>query len=270
MSIRVYLIASTALTTRRNGGIERFLAEHSLKWKQQGSDAERLVEAAGRVCYMSFAKRKISSDRQKPTRGNADYIGNLISQGHDSVLEHANFTLLVDGLSRALSHQIVRHRIGFAYSQLSQQYHDESHAKFVKPALLASYPNILRMWKKHMATSRTTYRQMLEDAARDTSSLKLTAKERQRLARSIARSVLPNATATSLMVTGNARAWRHLLCVRGSIAGDLEMREYCIAVFKILRLKSPNLFRDFQLAEDPLGKFVSMCARAPSSIASPS
>lgn len=209
----------------------------------------RGVEVAGRVCYMSFGQRQ-------RRRRNEDYIANLIAQGHDSVLEHANFTMLIEGVSRAFSHQLVRHRIGFAYSQLSQQYHDESDAEFVEPALLAQHPETRQRWKRYMDDSRAAYRALLDDVTRDAASLKLTPKERQRLARSIARSVLPNATATALMVTGNARAWRHLLAVRGAIAGDLEMREYCAAVFETLVATAPNLVGDFELADDPLGRWV--------------
>jgi flavin-dependent thymidylate synthase len=78
--------------------------------------AEKIVENAGRVCYLSF--ENLSG------RSTELYIQNLIRQGHESVLEHASWTFVLTGVSRSFSHQMVRHRAGFAYSQLSQQYVD--------------------------------------------------------------------------------------------------------------------------------------------------
>jgi thymidylate synthase (FAD) len=245
MSLRIYLIAAVSL----KGGMEQFLSDRKLKWDRQSlqSDAESLVEAAGRICYLSFGARQHRRD-------NAEYICNLIKKGHESVLEHANFTLLVDGISRALSHQLVRHRIGFAYSQLSQQYKDEVDAEFVQPGGLERDPKSLERWKAFIREAQSVYRELLQYEGSDDESLSKA--ERHRWRRSVARSVLPNATSTTLMVTGNARAWRHLLDVRGSISGDLEMREYCAMVFETLVGASPSLFAGYEVVGDELGAFV--------------
>ena len=74
--------------------------------------------------------------------------------------------------------------------------------------------------------------------------------------RSSARLALPNATSTTIVVTGNARAWRYLLSIRGKVLGDPEMREYCVQVFKKLSSAAQNLFIDFELASDQLGEYV--------------
>src|SRR2546429_580260 len=112
-----------------------FLQGGDLSWKRTPgtTDAEELVEVAGRICYLSFG------NRQSP-RNNAEYIENLIQMGHESVLEHVTWTFLIDGVSRAFTHQLVRHRVGLAFSQLSQQYHDESDASFVMPGNLSTSP----------------------------------------------------------------------------------------------------------------------------------
>ena len=112
-----------------------FLNENGLTWIQKGNatEAEHLVEASGRLCYMSFGEQN-----QSPRNTN-EYIMNLIVQGHESVLEHLNWTFLITGVSRAFTHQLVRHRAGFSYSQLSQQYHDESEAEFVVPIEVILY-----------------------------------------------------------------------------------------------------------------------------------
>jgi len=91
----------------------------------ESTDGEQLAEFAGRLCYMS--------QHNPAKRETREYLENIKKQGHGSVLEHANYSLLFEGVSRSLTHELVRHRAGFAYSQLSQRYVDESEASFVVP-----------------------------------------------------------------------------------------------------------------------------------------
>jgi len=121
--------------------ILQFLDDQKLVWREQtaASPAERLVEFAGRICYLSFG------DRQH-RKTNKDYIENLIAADHGSVLEHSNWSFILSGVSRAFTHQLVRHRVGFSFSQLSQQYHDETEAEFVEPAGLEVSPAALAAW----------------------------------------------------------------------------------------------------------------------------
>jgi thymidylate synthase (FAD) len=246
-SMQLYLIASTAF----RAGHETFLRSHSLHWSEQlnVSEAQRLIEFAGRICYMSFG------ERQSP-RTNPQYVANLILQGHESVLEHATITILADGISRALSHQLVRHRVGFSYSQLSQQYHDETQAQFRMPADLESVPEALAIWQASVEASKQAYLAMLQKLEDSTFGQDLNSKERMRAIRSASRTILPNATATSLVMSGNVRAWRHLFDVRGSIAGDEEMREFCAKCFDILCAEVPAGFADFEVVNDETGKQV--------------
>ena len=133
----------------------KFLAAENLEWRRSpATDAEQLVEFAGRMCYLSFGARQSN-------KSNCEYIQNLIKHGHDSVLEHVNWTFLLTGVSRAFTHQLVRHRVGFAFSQLSQQYHDESDASFVVPASLDESPKALNAWHKAIEVSRPAYREIL-------------------------------------------------------------------------------------------------------------
>src|SRR5215471_7433413 len=105
--------------------IERFLADHGVSWQTDTEiAAEHLVETAGRVCYMSFVKPRPG--------GNQAYIGHILEVGHGSVLEHGVWNLLITGVSRSLTHELIRHRAGFGYSQLSQRYVDESVAEYVE------------------------------------------------------------------------------------------------------------------------------------------
>src|SRR5206468_11909624 len=112
-----------------------------------------LTETAGRVCYMSF-------QRPRPG-GNAAYLGHIKEVGHGSVLEHAVWNLLFTGVSRSLTHELVRHRAGLGFSQLSQRYVDESVAEYVEPDPIADDPAAHRVWLEavqqvHQAYMRLT------------------------------------------------------------------------------------------------------------------
>jgi thymidylate synthase (FAD) len=237
--MRLYLISAPTLQP----SYRDFLRDRGVEWRESEeasiSDAQRLVELSGRICYMSFG------DKQSP-RTNSEYIVNLIDKAHESVLEHANFSILADGISRGLSHQLVRHRAGFSYSQLSQQYHDEASATFVRPDGLENYPDLENLWDVSVKQSLESYKQLVSELEMSGAGEDLTNKERIRMIRSVSRSVLPAATSTTLMITANARAWRNLLLVRGGIEGDLEMLDFCAGVFRLVEAHSPALFADFE------------------------
>jgi thymidylate synthase (FAD) len=221
-----------------------FLQDEELTWRRTegATEPEEIVEAAGRICYMSFGAS------QSP-RTNNEYIQNLIRMGHDSVLEHVSWTLLITGVSRAFTHQLVRHRVGFAFSQLSQQYHDEKDASFVMPPGLESIPEAAENWNNAIKAAKRAYENIMSCLQQSESSVVTgwTKKETLRAMRSAGRSVLPNATETKIIVTANARALRHLLKTRGSIPGDIEMRQVSTTLLQVLKEEAPSLFFDFQI-----------------------
>jgi thymidylate synthase (FAD) len=182
-------------------------------------------------------------------RNNRQYIQNLIQMGHESVLEHVSWTILMTGVSRAFTHQLVRHRVGFAFSQLSQQYHDEKDAEFVMPTGLENIPGAIDVWQHAVDAAKQAYASIMSSLADDNSAIgrDLGRKEALRAVRSAARSVLPNATETKIIVTANARALRHLLKTRGAIPGDIEMRTVMAELFKTLQPEAPSLFFDFEI-----------------------
>jgi site-specific recombinase XerD len=98
-------------------------------------------------------------------QNNTDYIHNLIQMGHESVLEHATWTFFITGVSRAFSHQLVRHRAGFSFSQLSQQYHDESEARFVIPESLRLSPRAAEIWSDTVEQAKSAYKAILEEVS---------------------------------------------------------------------------------------------------------
>jgi thymidylate synthase (FAD) len=122
-----------------------------VSWLGESTDGERLAEFAGRLCYMS--------QRNPAGRSTRDYLDNIKRQGHGSVLEHANYSVLVEGVSRSLTHELVRHRAGMAYSQLSQRYVDESEANFVVPPAIIGDAALEQAWRaRSRGRRRATWR----------------------------------------------------------------------------------------------------------------
>ena len=211
-----------------------------VQWQGESTDGERLAEFAGRLCYMS--------QHNPAGRSTRDYLENIKKQGHGSVLEHANYSLLLEGVSRSLTHELVRHRAGFAYSQLSQRYVDESEACFVVPPAIAGDELLEGAWRNQIESAQTAYvalvGQLMERYGWVADKV-----HRRKMAREAARGVLPNSTETKIVVTGNARAWRTMLELRSSEGAELEIRRLAVAVIRLLQGEAPGFFSDFEIYE---------------------
>jgi thymidylate synthase (FAD) len=231
---KVTVLSRPAFTTPEHLGVN---------WIGESTDGERLAEFAGRLCYMS--------QHNPAGRTTRDYLENIKKQGHGSVLEHANYSLLLEGVSRSLTHELVRHRAGFAYSQLSQRYVDESEASFVVPPAIAGDEALEGAWRSQIESAQSTYvalvSQLMERYGWVTDRI-----HRRKMAREAARGVLPNSTETKIVVTGNARAWRTMLELRSSEGAELEIRRLAVAVLRVLQEEAPAFFSDFEIyqAED--------------------
>ncbi|WP_439622581.1 FAD-dependent thymidylate synthase [Gemmata sp.] len=251
----VYVVGKQSID---DAELSRFLGDHGVSWESDSEIAgEVLTETAGRVCYMSFAKPRPG--------GNAAYLNHIKEVGHGSVLEHAVWNFVITGVSRTLTHELVRHRAGMSYSQLSQRYVDESVAEYVVPDIIANDPELHAIWLESVTHAHAAYVKLAEklnaklgdpqaaaaamlppDADRTT---------RRKTARQAARSVLPNATETKIFVTANARALRHFLEQRGSAFAEPEIRKLAGKFLDILQKDSPNLFGDYVRVPLPDGTF---------------
>lgn len=209
-----------------------------VEWQGTASAGERLAEFAGRVCYMS--------QHNPANRTTVDYLENIKKQGHGSVLEHAVYVLLIEGISRSCSHELVRHRAGFGYSQLSQRYVDESHAAFVVPPAILGDPALEADWEKEVTAAQAAYVRAVEALMQRYEWIPDKV-HRRKIAREAARSVLPNATEVKIVVSGNARAWRTLLELRCGEGAELEIRRMAIACLRVLQHEAPALFSDFTI-----------------------
>lgn len=209
-----------------------------VQWQGESTDGERLAEFAGRLCYMS--------QKNPAGRTTRDYLENIKKQGHGSVLEHANYSLLLEGISRSLTHELVRHRAGFAYSQLSQRYVDESEANFVVPPAVIGDDALVAQWKAQMEGAQATYVALVEKLM-ERYSWVADKVHRRKMAREAARGVLPNSTETKIVVTANARAWRTMLELRSGEGAEQEIRRLAVLVLRTLQAEAPGFFADFEV-----------------------
>ena len=234
----VYLVAKQLGSY---GEMDRFLRDHDvLEFSTSAqSDGEAMVEVAGRLCYMSFANPRPG--------GNKAYIDHILEVGHGSVLEHAVYSMIFTGVSRSLTHELVRHRAGMSYSQLSQRYVDK--VSFVRPPGIKPDSSAELVWTSNIALALASYESLIETLEHNDFADIDNATLRRKRARETARAVLPNCTETKIFVTGNARAWRHFLELRGSIHADAEIQRLAIAVLSVLEDISPNLFGDYTVTD---------------------
>lgn len=177
---------------------------------------EALIEHAGRVCYRS------------ESRGNPSaFIRARLKDGHESIIEHAAATFEIAGISRACSHQLVRHRLA-SYSQESQRYVDMSAPELVVPDAVAALPEAQALWDDFLAQVKTTY-----GALRDMG-----------IRKEDARFVLPNAAATRIIVTMNFRELLHFFRLRITPEAQWEIRAVGVRMLQHLVPHAPTVFGD--------------------------
>lgn len=212
--------------------------EYIPHWQTEGDEfaasADELAEFAGRACYKSW-------ERPNPkTATNHGYLGNILDQKHYSVLEHASVTFYIQGISRSLTHELVRHR-HFSYSQESQRFVDSAKSKVIIPPAVQALPagereQAISDIESHMNRSILEYEMLVKTLEDHGASHKE--------AREAARVVMPNGTETSIVVTGNLRAWREYLTKRATPHADAEIRQLSELIFRNLRELAPNTFQD--------------------------
>lgn len=207
-------------------------------WQGPSTDGERIAEFAGRLCYMS--------QHNPAGRTTEGYLQNILKQGHGSVFEHSQYVLLLEGISRTCTHELVRHRAGFGYSQLSQRYVDESRAAFVMPPAIIGDAALEAAWTAQMEAAQAAYVAAVDGLMQKYAHV-ADAVHRRKLAREAARSVLPNATETKIVASANVRAWRTMLELRLGEGAELEIRRLAIQVLAVLQKEAPALFADFEL-----------------------
>ncbi|MGY0232453.1 FAD-dependent thymidylate synthase [Longispora urticae] len=218
-------------------------------WETDAEGGQALAEFAGRACYQSWSKPNPA------TATNEGYLSHILDVGHLSVLEHGTVSFYFSGVSRSCTHELIRHR-HFSYSQLSQRYVPEGDAAMVEPAVIAEDPELHARFVAAAEASVAEYRELLDGLERKLADVG-NATLRRKQARQAARAVLPNATETRIVVTGNYRAWRHFVAMRATEHADVEIRELAVEVLRQLQGRAPNVFADFTISALPDGTEVA-------------
>jgi len=250
-------------------GLDTFLAgfDASLKYPVYLDDAtdlapaELLCKVAGQACYMSFGPGRTTNANAKSyfdgKPGNPE--SGIKGQKHGSVLEHANYSFLNYGISRSLTHELVRHRAGCAYSQLSQRYVGGKMLRFVERPEYVGDPFLNDVFLRRIDRAASEYEgvtghlaQIQARGGRGILSAEAKTELRKKV-RQAARSLLPNETETVVVMTGNVRAWRHVLEMRASAHAETEIRAWAVRVYRCLVQESPLLFGDYELVRLPDG-----------------
>ena len=188
-------------------------------------EPEKIVAAAGRLCYYNKADIDMLMHDLTPDKVN-DMVTKLAVMHHESPFEHCSFTFGIEGVSRALTHQLVRHRIA-SYDQRSQRYCSEGNAECVIPPSIKKNQYAAAEYTKLMSSIWQTYNQLAAWS----------------IPKEDARMVLPNACETKILVTMNARALYHFFNLRCCTRAQWEIREMADQMLKILQKDFPILFK---------------------------
>ncbi len=186
-------------------------------------EPEKVIAVAARLCYSNLSVDELLSGFTKEKI--EEFIKKIIELGHESVLEHVSFTFGIEGISRACSHQLVRHRIA-SYSQQSQRYVNFKNIEYVIPDSIKSNSEILNDFNDFMQQAAKLYGKML--------NFGIPAED--------ARFILPNAANTKIIVTMNLRELKHFFKLRCCNRAQWEIRELAINMLKLLKEKIPLLF----------------------------
>ncbi|MDO9465167.1 MAG: FAD-dependent thymidylate synthase [bacterium] len=210
-------------------------------------NALSVIYFSARQCYSpEFAgeifKNKIAPDKQEK------FIEKIISSGHLSPLEHVKFTFAIEGVSRALTHQLVRHRIA-SYSQQSQRYVKENNFKYIVPPSIEKDENLKKEFKNIMGEIQKTYNKILKATSSQD-----------------ARFVLPQAAETKIVITMNARELLHFFEERCCARAQWEIRKLAYEMLLICKRELSAVFstagqKCLKLGYCPEGKF--SCGLAP-------
>lgn len=185
-------------------------------------NADAICAAAGNSCYSERPSYEIVEDINSEK-----VLSRIVGMGHHSVIEHAVFTFSVEGVSRALTHQLVRHRVA-SYSQQSQRYVSMKEPSFVTPHTVQDDPEALKVFEDTMAEIWAAYGKL--------ESMGIPAED--------ARYLLPNGCTTNITITMNARELLHFFSLRCCNRAQWEIREMADKMLELCREVSPVIFRD--------------------------
>jgi thymidylate synthase (FAD) len=224
------------------------------------SDAELLVEFAGRLCYKSF-EVGLNPNVTRVREGNDLYIENVLKQAHGSVFEHATTTFALLNVSRIFTHELVRHRQGTAYSQESQRFVRLDDFQLYIPDLTEALMELApdynsQEWVQEkqdqfvlMADEIKTFTVekvsgFIQELGLDADGVKFHVKK---AITSALRRLIPGGVNTNILITANHRAWRFMIQQRTSDGAEVEIQEVFVDIANQMRVRYPNIYADMVL-----------------------
>jgi len=186
-------------------------------------EPERIVAAAARLCYSTSSATDLL-ERLTPERTES-FVSHLMSMGHESPIEHISFTFAIEGISRACSHQLVRHRIA-SYSQQSQRYVNMQQFDYVLPPQIADNSEAAGLFEAQMRAAQEAYDKLIELGMQQED----------------ARYLLPNACETKLVMTMNARSLLNFFALRICNRAQWEIRALANQMLDLVKPVAPSIF----------------------------
>lgn len=214
---------------------------HNYQFDSRLPPAEDLCKFAGQLCYMSLGPKRTTNENA------SKYFNHIKESGHGSVLEHANFSFLFYGVSRSLTHELVRHRAGFAFSQVSQRYVSGKTLRFVERPEYQDDEVMHDAFEDRIDDVARAYNIVAEALLMRQPQDGISKTDLRKKVNQCARSILPNETEAPIVVTANVRAWRHFLEARGNSGAEVEIRLLALKVLEVLKEHAPILFSDYEV-----------------------
>lgn len=189
-------------------------------------EPERAIAAAARLCYAPVGAAELLEGMTDEAARKV--LKTIITSGHTSALEHASYTFAIDGVSRAMTHQLVRHRLA-SYNQQSQRYVTyAAEPAFIVPPEIAADPALDAAFRASCGAAFEAYRALLEAG----------------VAPEDARYLLPNATETKIVVTMNVRELLHFFELRCCKRAQWEIRDVALRMLELAAPSAPYIFMD--------------------------
>lgn len=255
-SARTITVEVEALRPFLSGFDEEYAFEQYADDPHWLNETEAIIKMAGQACYASYGPGRTKNTEDDCKR----YLGNIKEQKHGSVIEHPNVTLFIYGVSRSLTHELVRHRIVDGPSQLSQRYVDGKILRFVeRPEYQKDWPLhcTFKNWIVRAESEYENRRRLLNDYfTENRPEFKgMSATEKRKAQNQAARACLPNETETHIYFTANLRSWRFIDELRSSPHAEVEIRNLAVKMFLCLYFIAPNIFSDYEIVELSDGTF---------------
>jgi thymidylate synthase (FAD) len=240
---KVFLIGETKLNPSQ---LNSYFDHIKTKWRPQSgiSDAELLIEMYGRMCYRSW-EPGMNVNVKKIREGNDVYLGNIINSRHGSVMEHSVTNWIFADVSRVFTHELVRHRVGTAFSQESLRYVRLTDLGLWLPPEIENDPVLVEMFEDTFVNLEELQLKMAEHLKLD----EMKSFHKKKMYTSAMRRIAPIGLATTIGVSLNFRSLRHIGEIRTSGGAEVEVREVVDQIMTIATKRWPNAFGDFERNE---------------------